>query len=273
MTKSEEAQHYVYLYRDAKKNPRYVGYGKSSDRAVSHLSGSHNDGLNALLESENYTLEIAGPFYDENTARSVETALISALQPDCNINPGQARWRFRPLGVPEYFADRLSAEALTKADFLQLQKETQQSLLFVRIGDKNFGDGRGGGYNPANPPGDAQILERMDRWWRLGRYVTEWENIPPHSPMVLVGINGKPGAQVIIGSVTIDISGWGTAKSEKGFYIVPTLKTPDLDALDLRGRRVSKEANIRFGSFYSQIFLILKPDGTILGGNPLPTEG
>jgi hypothetical protein len=41
----------------------------------------------------------------------------------------------------------------------------------------------------------------------------------------------------------------------------------------LRGRRVSKEANIRFGSFYSQIFLILKPDGTILGGNPLPTEG
>lgn len=263
-------EHYVYLYRDLKKKPRYVGYGKSSERAVKHLSLSHNDNLNEFLSSQNFTLEIAGPFENEQMARGIETALISALQPDCNIDPGQARWRFRPLGVPADFAERLSLPKLEKTDFLKIQRKEKASLLFVKISDKDFEDGDTirVGYNPANPPSDSQILARMEKWWQLGKHIAHWANETSKSPFVLIGINGGPGGQFIIGSVFVDRSHWREAKAENGFYAIPTLKTPGLDALSLRGRRINKDANIKFGAFFSQIFLILNPDGTTIGGNP-----
>lgn len=266
----EEGHHYVYLYRDLKKKPRYVGYGKTTGRAVKHLSLSHNDNLNAFLQSQDFTLEIAGPFNDEQMARGVETALISALQPDCNIDPGQALWRFRPLGVPEIFAERLSLPALRKADFSKLQRKEKAAFLFVKISEKDFDeeDGTRFGYNPAYPPSDNQILERMDKWWQLGKHIAQWSSDPKKSPLVLIGINGRPGGQVIIGSAFVDRDSWHETKSENGFYVIPTLKTSGLDALSLRGRRISKEANIKFGAFFSQIFLILNPDGTTIGGNP-----
>ena len=266
----EEGNHYVYLYRDLQRKPRYIGYGKTSGRAVKHLSLSHNDNLNAFLESQNFTLEIAGPFEDEQTARSVETALISALQPDCNIDPGQARWRFRPLGVPENFAERLSLPKLEKTDFSKIQRKEKASLIFVKISDKNFEDGDSVrvGYNPANPPSDNQILARMDKWWQLGKHTAQWSDDSSKSPFVLIGINGRPGGQFIVGSVFVDREKWQKAKPENGLYSIPTIKTLNLDALDLRGRRIDKAANIKFGAFTSQIFLILNPDGTTIGGNP-----
>ena len=61
-TRPAHDEHYVYLYRDIRDRVRYVGYGRGSERASSHLTGSHNECLNAFLGAREYRLEIAGPF-------------------------------------------------------------------------------------------------------------------------------------------------------------------------------------------------------------------
>ena len=73
-------EHFVYLFRDRRGKARYCGYGKSPERAVSHVSGSHRPELEAFLRTEKYTLEVAGPFGDRDTGLAVETALITALE-------------------------------------------------------------------------------------------------------------------------------------------------------------------------------------------------
>jgi len=269
---SVNPSHYVYLYRDTKGKPRYVGYGKGTSRASDHLSESHNPALNDFLAHGKYTLEIAGPFGTEETARAVETALISALQPEYNRDPGQPRWRFRPLGVPEHFAHRLGLPPLTRVDFLQQDEGTHRCpVLFVRISGENFEDGRVG-YDPATPPTDDQILERMDRWWQLGQHVAAWRVEPERSPAVVVGVHGKPGAQIVIGTVNIDRSRWATAQEDGGYYQIPTSGPRDLDALELRGRRISADARIKFGSFSRQSFIILGCDSMTTGGHPALRE-
>jgi hypothetical protein len=40
--------------------------------------------------------------------RAVETALISALDPRFNRAEGATKHRFRPLGVPENFSERIA---------------------------------------------------------------------------------------------------------------------------------------------------------------------
>lgn len=267
MKPTKEARHYVYLYRDLNSKPRYVGYGETTDRAVQHLSLSHNDNLNAFLKSQKFTLEIAGPFENEEMARGIETALISAMRPDCNVDAGQRRWRFRPLGVPENFAERLSLAPLMREAFLK----HKESFLFVKISDKNFEEEDGNdrpGYNPASPPSDEQILNRMNKWWQLGTHIERWKSGGENNPIVLIGINGRPGGQFIVGSVFIDRDNWDKVKCDGGLCTIPTVKTPNLDALGLRGRRISREANIKFGAFASQIIFILNSDGTTIGGNP-----
>jgi hypothetical protein len=166
---------------------RYVGYGKSHDRVSSHLSGSHNQMLNDFLSDQKYSLEIAGPFDNEMTGRAVETALISALKPDCNISQGHGNWRFRPLGIPERFAERLTLPPLFREDLINSGGESAYPLLFVRINNTDFDDGRVG-YNASNPPEDREILERLDGWWQLNSYVKEWGNDSSKSPQTLLGV-------------------------------------------------------------------------------------
>jgi len=52
------------------------------------------------------------------------------------------------------------------------------------------------------------------------------------------------------------------------YYSVPIRNRRNLDFCGLRGRRIAREAEIRFGPFTPQIYLILNPDGTSVGGNP-----
>ncbi len=55
-------QHYVYLYRDEGGKVRYVGYGRSSDRPSSHLSGgSHSPALNDFLAKQSIVLKSPAP--------------------------------------------------------------------------------------------------------------------------------------------------------------------------------------------------------------------
>lgn len=265
---SASKSHYVYIYRDLDRNPMYVGYGSRATRAVSHQSGSHNPRLDAFLRKARYTLEICGPFRNEATGRALETALISALDPKLNIHPGEGRWQFRPLGVPEHLADRLAQPPLTRRDLLRrCRLASRTPFVFVTVTSDDAEDGRKG-YDLTRPPKDKDILVRMDRWWTIGKFVPRWSRSPAHSPAVLVGIHGRPGAQVIIGAVRINWRGWTDPERDGGYYAFPTDGPANLDAFGLRGRRIDRKAGIKFGSFNSQFVVRMAKGGGLSGGYP-----
>ena len=248
-----QMNHFVYLYRDRTGKPRYVGYGEDSQRALSHLAQTHNLALETLLQNENLQLEIAGPFGNRETAMAVEAALISALQPDANVAPGHENHRFRPIGVPPGFARRFALEPLSRGDLLErLATYSSPAFLCVLIQNVDFEDGEGGirrGYEPANPPTDPEILERAKRWWQIRPKLDEWAANPLQSPAILLAVHGRPGTQFIIASVLTNRENWHlriASEEDKSRLEVPTLPTPDLDAAELRGRRITYEAGLKF---------------------------
>jgi hypothetical protein len=259
------AEHYVYLYRDMRDRVQYVGYGRGTDRPTVHLVGSHSEGLSDFLEARQYRLEIAGPFGDAQTGRAVETALISALKPECNINPGETRWRFRPIEVPLAFAERQVEPELLLDDILSAQGEDRVPVLFVKVSGVDLADERVG-YNPADPPSDEDIRVLVDHWWQLQRFLPEWMADSASSPGLLIGIHGSPGRQTIIASLRVDRDRWGDAETHIGGMVrVPLVDPPDLDAFSLRGRRVSREAGLEFGGVPALFFVRLGTDGKVIG--------
>jgi hypothetical protein len=262
-------EHYVYLYRDDFGRVCYVGYGRRVQRASSHLLGSHNDELNRFLLEQKYRIEIAGPFESEQTGRAVETAMISALKPKFNVDPGANKWRFRPLGVPLDYAERLVERELVLRDFLVAQGLTPSPVLFVIVTDVDLAGDRVG-YNPASPPTDAQIQARVDRWWQLHHFVPGWRASPKDSPGLLVGVFGSPGRQIVIASARIDRSCWERAEDAKGGKIsVPLIEPVDLDAFHLRGRRIARAAGLMFGGIPAQFYILLGANGVAVGGHHL----
>lgn len=268
MTDNETSAHFVYLYRDERGRPRYVGYGERPDRASSHLTGSHNPGLAEFVQRGKFSIEVAGPYDTEKIGRTVETALISALKPDLNVVQGSSLDRFRPLGVPPEFGLRLSMPPLCRGDFLVAQGSTPSPVIFVSVGTRDFGDGRVG-YDLASPPRDEQILERVDRWWQLKSSIPSWISSPEDSPGLLVGIHGRPGAQFVIASVLIARDQWSGAEPfpyGEGKVRVPVLPTPNLDGFELRGRRIHRDAGIAFEGVAAGFFSILDRNGVLTGG-------
>jgi hypothetical protein len=259
---AEGAGHYVYVYRDMRGRTRYVGYGRKVTRAVSR---DRSAAMAAFLSDGRYTLQIAGPYGSKEAGLAVETALISLLRPDLNSEraPGPTRFRFRPLGLPHAFADRLDAPPITEGDLAGIGEETAYPLLFVLISNRDFeGEDPRKGYSLDRPLSDPEILARMDRWWQLGRHVERWIAEPDSSPGTLVGLTGPPAHRMIIGAVPIDRRGWSAAMPEHGqLYRVPTLPSSKLDAHGLRGRRLSPIMDVRFGRVMSQFFVILGRDG------------
>ena len=125
------------------------------------------------------------------------------------------------------------------------------------------------GYDLANPPADDQVLARVQEWWQLSGHLDEWKKTPEASPGILIGINGSPGRQIVIASILIDRKAWKNSVScpdGGGKIRVPTLATPKLDACRLRGRRVDKGAGLAFEGIPAGFFIILKTDGTLVGG-------
>ena len=269
--------HYVYLYRDESRKPRYVGYGELVTRANAHLAKSHNLGLADFVLEKKFSIEVAGPFGSERVGRVVETAVISALTPDLNVVQGRSDARFRPLGVPVAYAERLLMQPLERKDFFSLQTGPSMPVLFVSVGDKDFGDGRTG-YDLANPPTDAQILERVVEWWQLSALVPWWAQTPNQSPGLLIGITGRPGSQIVIASLMVNRHDWNNARPYphgQGKISIPLLATPGLDAFELRGRRVrgrrngvgtGGEAPLAFGGVPAEFFIVLEPNGKSYGG-------
>ena len=236
--------HFVYLYRDKVGKPRYVGYGENSERALSHMTQTHNVTLAELLKNDKFKLEIAGPFESRETALAVETALISALKSDelANVPKGHEMHRFRPMGVPLAFAPRWDLSPLSREELDEiLRAHNSLQFLCVLIKNIDFEDGRGT-FDPANPPSDKDILERVRKWWPLRLKQQQWSEVPSQSPAILLAIHGKPGAQFVIGSVFIDRQNWHIASDGE----VPVLETSGLDAAELRGRRIDYDAGLKF---------------------------
>ncbi|MGK5060327.1 hypothetical protein ACQ4WY_25675 [Janthinobacterium sp. LB2P49] len=268
-------QHYVYFYRTKAGKPLYIGYGLRAVRSAAHLTDrAHNKKLTDALLDGNYTLEIAGPFGDEQRARAVETALISAYQLEstlCNINKGHDAWRFRSLGVPNAFVHRVDSLPLNREEWVKLAKRAG-GIVVVNINDCDLEDGRAGDLL-ANIRSDIEIANRVDRYWQLkGFAIREWVKAPTFSPGLLVGVSGRGALRMVIASIRIDRSGWGDAVAEArrhGLLRIPhdAENLGELDYLKLRGRRIDPAAGQRFGRLRHELFIILDKNGeVILGG-------
>ncbi|MCG9755436.1 hypothetical protein L1D40_09445 [Shewanella insulae] len=247
------ANHFVYIYKGSRGEIHYVGYGKEDVRAVSHQSKTHNSELAKLIKTNKFSLEIAGPFEDERMARAVESALISAIDPFCNKKQEKKEWRFRPIGVTPSLAERPTERPLNRKDFLGSEGTT----LFVRISAKDFADRKG--YSLSSPPSDKAVMERVQKYWQLGRYLPDWIESPEASPSLLIGVTGSPGSQMVIASMEIDTTQWDNLEIGKGGLIqIPLKDQSELDALNLRGRRIDIAAGLKFGGFRSEFYKILK---------------
>jgi len=261
------SDYYVYVYKDLKGQIQYAGYGKKLDRPTSR---NRSDSMIEFLSKGKYMLEVAGPYGSKEIAISVETALISLLHPPLNNikAPGPTRLQFRPLGIPEKFAERLSEPRLTEHDFTTINQGKACPLLFVFISDKNFeGEDARPGYPLDKPLSDADILARMERWWQIGRYIETWKMNPQQSPKTLIALTGPRAHRIIIGAVAIDQKGWSSSQPEQNkLYRIPTLATSNLDAHGLRGRILSPNISIKFGAITTQFFVMLGCDGRTIGG-------
>ncbi len=68
----------------------------------------------------------------------------------------------------------------------------------------------------------------------------------------------------------IDRSSWNDVEfGKKGKIQIPTLQTPELNAFNLRGRRIDKASGIAFDGILSGFFSILKCNGSLIGGRRL----
>jgi hypothetical protein len=263
---SHRAEHFVYIYRDRQGKPRYVGYGQPAERSISHMGESHNPRLNSFIRNKWFRIEIAGPYESETTGLAVETGLISTLKPDLNDHRGKSDWRFRPIGLPARLAKRWTQRALNRRNFLTVQGSRAFPVLFVRVTESDLPDGRIG-YRLENPPSDREIRERVEKWWVVGRYLSNWARNPECSPGLLIGVYGRPGAQFVIASMRIDRSNWDNVESRRGGgRRIPLLRPNDIDAFILRGRRISRTAKLTFGNRSNQSFILLGRNCVTQGG-------
>ena len=255
------ATHSIYIFRDDSGRACYVGYGQSSDEALANMAATHLKTVRELLKSQSLTLEIAGPFESKETALAVETALIAALAPIASSARGQSVHRFRPLGVPPQFAARVAMAPLGRDDLIEiLDKANSPSFLCVFLDSLNFEDENGQirrGFEPLNPPSDEEVLQRLQGWWRLQFQLETWRRNPMQSPAILLGVHGKPEHQFIVASALIDRDSWEGARrsaADEDCYEVPVKPAPNLDAAQLRGRRISRKAGLKFNADGVKVF-------------------
>ena len=264
--KENQMEHFVYIYRGNDGKVVYVGKGKSSKRSASHVDGSDNKELNAFIAKKKYSIEIAGPFGDPEVATKIETAIISAASPIFNKAQGPSEYRFRPMGVPASLAKRLDELPLSKKELVKYAKDIGSPLLLVFVNDKPFLDKRLG-FDPSKIPEDKKIIERTQAWWQLKNHVANWEADLSKCPGMLIGVSGSPARRLIIGSMQIDKNNISNEENfVKGGLMSFPIKKCDIDFKSLRGRIISQNSGIKFGSFRHQQFIILHPNGMLEGG-------
>ena len=231
--------------------------GHTASRAEVHWeSGGHNEGLTDYLNAhDDCTLEIAGPFGNEEAARATETALISALKEllrlrkVCSISPldrmhcGFAACQF-PYNSPIDWICR-NWKRRTWRHF----SRKRAGLCFsfwsaIRI----FVTRSAPSIRRSHPP-TRKSSSAFAQWWQLKNEVERvWKNRPQLSPRTLIGLFGTSGTKTIIGAVAIDTDSEGRwepplIESPKGGgrVRVPVKMEAQskLDYRQLRGRRIS----------------------------------
>ena len=247
--------HFVYIYRDASGKVCYIGYGQSSEQAFENMAQTHNKRLRELVNSKSLTLEIAGPFDSENTALAVESALLSALVPGAASARGETIHRFRPLGISPQYAQRFAMAPLNRDDLIEILDEANSpSFLCVHVENIDFPDENGvlrRGYEPSNPPTDAEIANRVKRFWLLETKLEDWTRNPMQSPAILLGIHGDLDHQFVIASIATDRENWDKAArfaEDETRYEVPIKENLGLDVAALRGRRISRKVGLKFNA-------------------------
>lgn len=252
-------KHYVYLYRDLAGKPKYVGYGQNVARALSHTEKSHNQRLKAWLAKNSFDLSIAGPYKSESEAKVVEAALISSMNPEFNIAPGEGP-QFLPIGVPPELWERPRMKPMTLAE---IGRETGGALLVYLSAGDFLRDGRRK-FNAALPS-DAEAVSNIEKNWDIGSLIEKWKTKPELAPKVLIGIHGKVQHRFIVGALEIDrerLSDPEFIRHEQHWArprrLVPLVDKLNLDKSELRGRRVE---GIKFGAFSHQLHIWVDKSG------------
>jgi hypothetical protein len=240
MSDAEDAGSYVYLYRTtgAAGKPKYVGYGTTPARALSHAAGSHNAALEEWIGQGDYSLEIAGPYPNAATGHQVEAALISALKPEFNVATGEGH-AFVPLGVPPELAERIS---LAPVDESALARQGDGALIVYLAAGKVMRDGRTMA-DPSHPNVDI-ISADAEAWWQIDRHIAGWRERPEDTPRTLVAVHGpRPRARFVIGAFAIDVDRLlaGDEDLRDGsLWKVPLRDRTDADAAGLRGLKLTE---------------------------------
>lgn len=260
---SSPRAHYVYQYRYRSDGPvrtAYVGYGEDPARAISHARTSHNTGLAEWLESNKFDLRIAGPYPTKEEALHVEAALISAMEPTFNKDPGTGP-KFRPLGVLADLADRPAEPPLTLSE---IGKLTGGALVVYITSGAVMPDGRPK-YDPADPDPETVVID-VEGWWQIDRYVSAWAADPASGPQVLVGVYGRINHRFVIGAYEIATDRWGDNPDENKkagrLWRVPLTDRANSDASALCGRRIE---GLKFGQSRSDHYRIVDGRGRVLG--------
>jgi len=250
-------QNYVYLYRTLTGGAMYVGYGHNVERALTHSGGSHNHPLQEWLSRNDFDLRIAGPYSSETEAKAVEAALISALKPRFNVAPGDGP-QFVPVGVPSDLWERPQA---APASLGEIGRITGGALLVYLAAGDFLSDGRKK-FNAAMPS-DGDAVSNIQGVWDLDSLLGGWRSDPDGGPKVLLGIHGPVKHRFVVGALDIDARRWGAAElraEERRRWRVPLIDTSNLDACELRGRRVE---GVRFGQFSHQLHIWVDADGEV----------
>lgn len=253
-----EERYFAYIYRDPRTlEVLYAGYGTSPGRAY---SVGHNRKVKKLVDDgEGFQILISGPYRDEAEARNVESALVSALAPDLNLieQPGL---RFRPLGVPEEYAVRLSEPLLSIHD---VGKRAGGALIVYC----NLTTELKSGVEKLSPINfrDEVLLENIREYWKVKKFMPGWVSQPETSPRTLVAVQGPPSDRIVVASCAIDTASWSdtpAAPWDKHVHRVPILEAAGLDVASLRGRKV----NVKFGAGPANYIMWVDADGLVLHG-------
>jgi hypothetical protein len=251
--------HFVYLYRTLRGDPVYVGYGRTVQRALSHSGASHNSGLQAWLDKNQFDLHVAGPYANEHEAKAVEAALISCLNPRFNKSPGDGP-KFVPVGVPPALWER---PRLPELSLRQIGIRTGGALLVYLSAGDYLSDGRK--KFDAALPSDSDAVSNIEKNWDLNALIDYWDRYPSAIPKVILGIHGRVNHRFIVGALEIDRrricdprNQRSVDKSPRPRWQVPLLSPSNLDLYELRGRRVK---DIRFGQFSHQLHIWVDGQG------------